>query len=156
MATTHHPATQHAPVHAKPVAGPVARRVGYTIAVALNVALLVLINETPGWQALPFLTDDFTLVLGIVNASIITGVVVNAVYVVLDPAWLRALGDIVTTAVGLAALVRLWQVFPVDFAPAVVDLDLVARWVLAIGIVGSVIGIVAAAARLVRALTPPD
>lgn len=155
MATTHHP-TPHAPLHAKPVVGPVSRRVGYTIAVAINVALLVILNESPGWQALPFLTDDFTQVLGIVNASIVAGVVANAVYVVLDPPWLRALGDIVTTGIGLAALVRLWQVFPVDFAPAFVDLDLVARWVLAIGIVGSVIGIVAAAARLVRSLTPPS
>ena len=73
-----------------------------------------------------------------------------------DPAWLRAVGDIVTTGVGLAALVRLWQVFPVDFTVTAVDLDLVARWVLVLGIVGSVIGIVAAAARLVRALTPPE
>ena len=155
MATTHHPAP-HAPLHARTVVGPVSRRVGYTIAVVLNVALLVILNETPGWEALPFLTEDFTLVLGVVNASIIAGVVANAVYVVLDPAWLRAAGDIVTTGIGLAALVRLWQVFPVDFSATVVDLDLVARWVLVVGIVGSVIGIVAAAARLVRALTPPD
>jgi hypothetical protein len=155
MATTQHPAP-HAPLHAKPVVGPISRRVGYTIAVALNVALLVILNETPGWEALPFLTDDFTLVLGVVNASILAGVVANAVYVVRDPAWLRAVGDIVTTGVGLAALVRLWQVFPVDFTVTAVDLDLVARWVLVLGIVGSVIGIVAAAARLVRALTPPE
>ena len=155
MATTQQPAP-HAPLHAKPVVGPISRRVGYTIAVALNVALLVILNETPGWEALPFLTDDFTLVLGVVNASILAGVVANAVYVVRDPAWLRAVGDIVTTGVGLAALVRLWQVFPVDFTVTAVDLDLVARWVLVLGIVGSVIGIVAAAARLVRALTPPE
>ena len=155
MATTQHPAP-HAPLHAKPVVGPISRRVGYTIAVALNVALLVILNETPGWEALPFLTDDFTLVLGVVNASIFAGVVANAVYVVQDPAWLRAVGDIVTTGIGLAALVRLWQVFPVDFTVTAVDLDLVARWVLVFGIVGSVIGIVAAAARLVRALTPPE
>ncbi len=155
MATTQHP-TPHAPLHAKPVVGPISRRVGYTIAVALNVALLVILNETPGWEALPFLTDDFTLVLGVVNASILAGVVANAVYVVRDPAWLRAVGDIVTTGIGLAALVRLWQVFPVDFTVTAVDLDLVARWVLVLGILGSVIGIVAAAARLVRALTPPE
>jgi hypothetical protein len=155
MATTQNPAP-HAPAHAKPVVGPISRRVGYAIAVVINVALLVIVNESPGWEALPFLTDDFALVLGIVNASIVAGVVANSVYVVLDPPWLRALGDIITTGVGLAALVRLWQVFPVDFPPAFVDLDVVARWVLAIGIIGSVIGIVAAAARLVRALTPPD
>ena len=159
MATTQNP-MQHpaprAPLHAKPVVGPVSRRVGYAIAAALNVALLLILNETPGWEALPFLTDDFSLVLGVVNASIVAGVVANAVYVVADPAWVRALGDIVTTGIGLAAMVRLWQVFPIDFTVTAVDLDLVARLLLIVAIVGSVIGIVAAAARLVRVLTPPD
>lgn len=155
MATTDHP-VHSAPRHARPLPGQLSRRVGYTVAMVLNVALLVLVNVVPGWQALPFLTDDFAAVLWLVNASIIAGVLANAVYVVHDPPWVRALGDVVTTSVGLAALIRMWQVFPIDFAETWVDMDLVARWVLAVGIAGSVVGIVAGAARLVRALTPPD
>ena len=155
MATTDHPPPP-APLHEKPPPGPVSRRVGYTIAIVVNVILLVLVNDVPGWQAVPFLTVDFTQVLWLVNASLVAGIVANAVYVVHDPRWVRALGDVVTTGVGLAALVRLWQVFPVAFSEASVDLDLLARWVLAVGIAGSVIGIVAAAARLVRAPAPPD
>jgi hypothetical protein len=129
-----------------------ARRAGYTVAIAVNAVLLYLINRSPGWEAVPFLTDDTPRVLGLVNASIVSGIVANAVYVLWDPRWLRALGDVVTTAVGLAALVQLWVVFPVAFAPAAVDWELVARWVLGVGIAGSVIGIVVALVRLGRAL----
>ena len=155
MATTDHP-VHTAPRHARPLPGQLSRRVGYTLAIVLNVVLLVLVNDVPGWQALPFLTDDFAAVLWLVNATIVSGVLANAVYVVHDPPWVRALGDVVTTSIGLAALVQLWQVFPIAFAETTVDLDLIARWVLAVGIAGSVVGIVAGAARLVRALTPPD
>ena len=155
MATTNNP-VHSAPRHARPLPGQLSRRIGYTLAIVLDVVLLVLVNDAPGWQALPFLTEDFAAVLWLVNASIVAAVLANAVYVVHDPPWGRALGDVVTTSVGLAALVQLWQVFPFAFAQTSVDLDLVARWVLAIGIAGSVVGIVAGAARLVRALTPPD
>ena len=155
MVTTDHP-VHSAPRHARPLPGRLSRRVGYTLAIVLNVVLLVLVDDVPGWQALPFLTDDFAAVLWLVNASIVAGILANSVYVVHDPPWVRALGDVVTTSIGLAALVQLWQVFPIAFAESTVDLDLIARWVLAVGIAGSVVGIVACAARLVRALTPPD
>jgi hypothetical protein len=95
-------------------------------------------------------------VLPLVNASIIAGIAANAVFILLDPVWLRALGDIVTTSVGLAAMVRLWQVFPFDFTQTFVNLEVVARVVLVVGIAGSVIGIVVAVGRLVRSLARAD
>jgi hypothetical protein len=129
-----------------------ARRLGYTIAVVVNAAMLYAVNVWPGWQALPFLTADTTAVIGAVNASMVVGLVANAVYVLHDPPWLKALGDLVTTVVGLVALVRVWQVFPFDFGGASVDWELVTRWVLAIGFVGSMIAIVVALVSLVRAV----
>lgn len=69
-----------------------------------------------------------------------------------DPAWLRGLGDMVATTLGLVAMVRLWQVFPVDFADGSLW-RLLARWVVAVGIAGSAIGIIAGVAKLVRGLT---
>ena len=128
------------------------RRVGYSIAVVINAVLLYLINRSPGWEAVPFLTDDTPRVLGLVNASLIAGVVANALYLVCDPRWLRALGDIVTTSIGLAALVGLWNVFPFSFAAASVDWELVARWVIAVAIGGSLIGLIVSVGQLVRAL----
>ena len=129
-----------------------ARRLGYTIAVVVNAAMLYAVNAWPGWQAVPFLTADTVTVLPLVNASVVVSLVANAVYVVHDPAWARALGDLATSAVGLLALVRMWQVFPFDFGDATVDWELVTRWVLGIGIAGSAIAIVVALVSLVRAL----
>ncbi|GAB3447389.1 hypothetical protein GCM10027517_31120 [Phycicoccus ginsengisoli] len=126
------------------------RRVGYAVGAVVNALMLVAVNWWPGWDAVPFLTADTRLVLGWVNASIVVGLVANLVYAVSDPPWLRALGDGVQNVVGLVAMVRLWQVFPVHFAPGGFDWELVARVFLGIGIVGASIAILVALVRLVR------
>ncbi len=128
--------------------GAATRRFGYAVAVVVNVAILVVVNRWPGWDAVPFLTGDTEQVLGIVNASIIAGVVANVLFLVTDPPWFKALGDVVTTAVGLAAAVRVWQVFPFDFGSGSAW-ETVARVLLVIAIVGSVIGILVNTGRLV-------
>ena len=53
---------------------------------------------------------------------------------------------------GLASLVRIWQVFPFEFDTSSVPWDLVARWVIGIGIFGCVVAIIVALVRFVRAL----
>lgn len=126
------------------------RRVGYAIAVVVNAAVLFAANEWPGWQQIPFLTADTDQVMAWVNASIVTNLVVNLVYLATDPPRLRAIGDVVTTTVGVAAMVRIWQVFPFDVASDSSGWGLLLRVLLAIGIVGSVIGIVSGLVRLVR------
>ena len=128
------------------------RRAGYAVAMTVNLVLLFLVNVTPGWQAVPFLTENTTDVLLLVNLSMGAAVVANAVYSVLDPPWVRALGDAVTTSVGLASLVRIWQVFPFEFDTSSVPWDLVARWVIGIGIFGCVVAIIVALVRFVRGL----
>jgi hypothetical protein len=120
---------------------PASRRFGYTIAMTVNAVLLYLVNVSPGWDAVPFLTHDTTQVIGWVNASIVAGIIANALYLT-DQQWFRALGEIVVTAIGLVALGRLWQVFPFAFDDDGVPWRDVARWVLAIGMAGSVIGLV--------------
>ena len=130
-----------------------ARRTGYLVAALVNAAMLYAINRWPGWDAVPFLTARTEDVLPAVNASILAGLVANALYLWHDPQWIRALGDVVTTAFGLFALTRLWAVFPVEFADGGFDWALVVRILLGLGIAGSVIGILAGLARLVRART---
>jgi hypothetical protein len=130
-----------------------ARRAGYVVAVVVNAALLYVFNVWPGWQALPFLTQDTQLVTGLVNASIVVSLVANVLFVAWDPRWFKAFGDVVTTSVGLVAVVRIWQVFPFDFGSSSIDWALVARVVLVVAIVGSAIGIVAALASFMRAVT---
>ena len=83
--------------------GTAARRFGYLVAVLVNGGLLYAANVWPGWEAVPFLTSETHQVLGLVNASILVSAAVNLVYLVTNPRWLRALGDVVTTGVGIAA-----------------------------------------------------
>jgi hypothetical protein len=140
----------------RPRAPVAARRVGYGVSVAVNALLLYAVNVWPGWDVLPFLTGDMHQVLGWVNASMAAGVVANLVYLVHDPRWLKALGDVVTTAIGLAALLRMWAVFPFDFGDSSFDWTTAAHVLLAVGAVGSVIGIVVSAVTFFRTVGRPD
>ncbi len=120
----------------------------YVGGAVVNVVLLVLVNTWPGWEAVPFLTERTPLVLGLVNASLVTGIVVNLVLAVWHPPRLKALGDLAVGAVGIAAMVRIWQVFPFDFAGSA--WETVARVLLVVGLVGSGIAMLVALVRLVR------
>ena len=128
-------------------------RQGYVIAVLVNAGMLVAVNWWPGWEAVPFLSQDMGLVLGIVNLSIVVNLAANLVYLVNSRSWLKALGDLTTLGVGTAALVRIWQVFPFAFTSSSLDWTLVVRSVLVLGIVGSIIGIIVACTSLARAVT---
>ena len=128
----------------------VARRAGYVVAAAVNAVLLYLVNGRPGWDVLPFLTADMAKVLPLINLSLVAGIAVNLIYLIRDPRWLVAAGGLVTTGVGLAAVVRLWQVFPFGFATGS-PWETIARILLLLGIAGSVIGLVVQIVALVRA-----
>lgn len=127
------------------------RRVGYVVAVGVNALLLYLLNRSPGWQSVPFLTDAMSRVIGVVNLSITAGLVANLVYIVRDPTWLKALGDLATTCAGVLAMLRIWQVWPFDF-PAGSPWNLVAHVAIGLGLVGGVIGIIESTVRYVRAI----
>lgn len=130
------------------------RRAGYAVAAAVNAAMWYLVNTWPGWQTLPFLTEDTSEVLGLLNASLVVAIVANVVYLAYDPTWVTSLGGMVTTGVGLAVLARFWQVFPFDFGGASVDWELIARIGLVAAMVGAAIGLVVQFVTLVRVLRP--
>jgi len=127
-----------------------ARRLGYGVGAVVNVALLYAVNIWPGWEVLPFLTAGTASVLVLVNLSIISNLTANAVYLVYDAAWLKSLGTVLTTTVGMITLVRIWQVFPFDFGDSSFNWQLVTRILLIIGIVGSDIGIIVAFIAFVK------
>jgi hypothetical protein len=131
------------------------RRVGYVVAALVNAVLLYLVNVWPGWQAVPFLTEGMDDVLDVVNLSLTATVVVNLAYLVYDPAWFTAAGQLVLSVIALAVAIRLLQVFPFDFSAYAVDWELVTRVVLGFAVFGSAVGIVASLVKLVRALVRP-
>ena len=103
----------------------------------------------PGWDAVPFLTADFDTVLWLIDLSLVVTIALNLLYVIRDPRRLTAAGAVVTTAIGLAAAVRMLQVFPFDFGDSDVW-PVVFRVLLWVAIVGAGIGIIVNAANVVR------
>jgi hypothetical protein len=126
------------------------RRAGYAVAAAIDAVLLYLVNVRPGWAAVPFLTEDMTYVLTLLNVSFWLGLVANVLYLVHPAPWLVAAGGIATTGVGVAVLARIWQFFPFDFGSAS-GWAVVVRILLVVAIVGSVIGVITQIVTLVRA-----
>lgn len=126
------------------------RRVGYGVSVVVNGILMFLINVAPGWAVLPFLTADFTAVLSWVNASMALGIVANAAYLAVDTPRVKGIGDLLTEAVGLIAMVGLWQVFPFDFGADPGSWSTVVRILLVIGIAGTAVGMIVTAVVAVR------
>lgn len=127
-------------------------RTGAAVQVVLGAALLVAVNAWPGWRAVPFLTEDTARVLGVVNLSLAAGVAVNLAAALLARPWVRAVADVLTSALGLLATLRVLQVFPFRFAEPGFDWAVLARVLLVLGLVGGAIGLVVAVVAAVRAL----
>ena len=112
-------------------------------------------GRDPGWQALPFLTSDTSQVIGLVNLSLAVSLAVNVVYLFYDPPWLKSLGDLVTSGIGLAVAIRIWQVFPFAFHGSSAWWSTAARVLLILVIVGSAMSIVVQAVSLARRAIHP-
>ena len=136
----------NAPARQPPVA---ARRVGYVIAAALTAVFWYLVNVRPGWEALAFLTDDAERVIPLLDVSLAASLVANVLYLAYDAPWFKAVGDIATTSIGIAVLVRVWQVFPFTFTGSF-DWSLAVRVTVMMAIVGSIIAIAVNVVALVR------
>jgi hypothetical protein len=128
------------------------RTVGYLVAAVINSVVLYLANIEPGWQAVPFLTDETRQVLGLFNVSLAAGLAVNLGYVAYDPPWFKGLGDLLTTSISLAVLARMWDVFPFTFPITGPDWALVTRIVLIVSIVGTSLAIMVQLGLLLRRL----
>lgn len=131
-----------------------ARRTGYLVAAAVNLALLYLVLVWPGWEVLPFLTDQFSEVVGLMSASLLVGAAANLVYLVTDPPRVRAAGQLVVSALSLAVTVRLLQVFPFDFSDWSFDPSWLVRLLLWLAVLGTGVGMVTELVRLVSGRRP--
>jgi hypothetical protein len=129
----------------RPSAG--ARRAGYGLAILFSTALLVILNGSPGWQAIPFLTSDTAQVLWLVNLCVAAGIAANLVYLAYDPPWLKSLGDLATTGIGLATAIQIWQLFPFDLSSG---WSTAVRVLLVVAIAGSCVALVVQIVLLAR------
>lgn len=104
-----------------------ARRGSYLVGALVDIALLVLINVSPGWRAVPALTEEAAAVVIVVDIGLAVALVVNLLCLVRPRRPLTAVGDVVSTAAGLVALIRTVQVFPFTFADPATDWATIVR-----------------------------
>jgi hypothetical protein len=130
-----------------------ARRVGYALAAGINMAIIYGIHVWPGWRQVSILTDDTTQVLGLLTLSLVASVVANVVYLVSDRPPVKAVGELVTTGIGIAVLLRIWQVFPFDFSAYEFNWPFVVRLVLVVAIVGAALGALIQLVSLIRSMS---
>jgi hypothetical protein len=125
-----------------------AHKLEYLVTIILNAVLFFLLNVGPGWQVLPFLTPETTQVLDLFNFSLMAAIIINAIYMLYDAPWCKALGSLLLAAIGLAVLQRIWAVFPFTFTSGwPVPL---AHAVLVVAIVATVVAMITDLVLLVR------
>lgn len=129
---------------------PVPRRSGYAVSALVTLIIAWAVNVWPGWDTVPFLTEEMTEVLPLINLSLLVGFLTSVAYMVADPPWFKALGSILAAGISIAVLVRTLQVFPFDFGDAAPTWDPIARGILIFLIVASGLGLVGQLIGFVR------
>ncbi|NUU05209.1 hypothetical protein [Leifsonia sp. C5G2] len=128
------------------------RRAGYAIAILVDALLLFLVQVWPGWHALGILTPAAAAVVPWIDAAFIAGIVVNLLNLIFDRRLLKAVGDLVTTVIGLIAAIVVWDVFPFDFGAQGGGWEVLVRVLLVVAIAGSAIAIVVSLVVIARLL----
>ena len=131
-----------------------ARRFGFVVAIAVNVVMLVIVNNIVEWGWIPFLTDDFAEVVWLINLSLTASILANTAYIAYDPGWFKSMTQVGLNLISIVVIVRMWQVFPFDFSRYQFDWETLLRLVLVLAVVGTGIGIVVELVNLVRSMTP--
>lgn len=134
-----------------PRSSPGVRRFGYLVAIALNFGFTVVVNNILEWDVLPFLTSEFSRLVGFISLSIALTIAANVIYLAYDPAWFKSLTQIGLLLVSLAVTIRLYQVFPFDFSDYSIAWPQMTRWILIIAMAGTGIGILVEVGKLIRA-----
>ncbi len=128
------------------------RRISYGVGAVVNIAIAWAINLWPGWEAVPFLTDETSQLLPLINLSLILGVVANVAYLFFDPPWFKALGNVVTVGISLAVLVQAVRIFPFDFGEYASTWDLITEGFLIFLIITTGLALIVQFVQLVRLL----
>ena len=153
---SHVPEVRHGrdvvPGSLSPNGASVARRFGYLLGASINAGMIWLVNVTPGWWWVPFLTEEFGQVVWLITASLLVGVAVNLGQMAFDPPWARRLGDTISAAFAVVILQRLWSIFPFDLDPGWVGWTTPLRVTLLLVTIATAIGLVASCAQCLHLL----
>jgi hypothetical protein len=126
------------------------RVVGYVFTIAFMLVTWFVVNVSPGWEAVPFLSEEVPLVLGLFNFSLLATVALNALYLVGDPLWLATAGELVLSSISLVLAWLVVVVFPFDFTGLGYDLSALARLAVVLALIGCAIAVLVNLVRLGR------
>lgn len=129
-----------------PISKRTSRRIGYGVAIAVNVALLVIVNNVLDWGWFSWLTDDLEDVLPLINLSLIASLAANAAYIAHDGPSFKGFVELVVNTISLVVTIRLLQVFPFDFSTH--GWETLTRWILVAAIVAISLALLVQAVRL--------
>lgn len=96
----------------------VGRKIGYLIAIIVELVVFWFLRRLDRWGA-PVVTPDWAQVIPALRASVGATILVNIVYIVYDPRWVRRLGQIFTNLFGLGFMWAVYRAFPFTFGPSV-------------------------------------
>ena len=129
------------------------RRIGYLVAAAINLLVWFLANVSPGWQAVPFLSEATVEVLPLFNVSVLGQFAANLAYAVFDSTGLRRVLEVVLSGIALALSIEVLVVFPFAFDSG--GWEVLVRVVAWLAVLGTAIALVTNAVRLVKWLVRP-
>ena len=126
------------------------RRIGYGVAIAVNVALLIVVNNVLEWGWFGWLTEDFNDVLPLINLSLAATIVANAAYFANDGPVFKGVLELVLNVISLIVVIRILQVFPFDFTAYSSTWETVARWIHIVAIIGISVALLVQMVRLAQ------
>jgi hypothetical protein len=127
------------------------KRFGYAVSIVVNLGMLYLVHHILPWGWPGFVTEDWDRVLPVVSLSIVATIIANTLFLWFDRPRFAAMLNLMTTAVGLVAAIRMWQVFPFDFGEHAVDWSLLVRAAIAVTMFGASVGCLVEAMKLGKA-----
>ncbi|MGD2061376.1 MAG: hypothetical protein PVF87_10955 [Acidimicrobiia bacterium] len=131
------------------------RRLGYSIAIGINVVMLIIVQNILDWGWFSFLTDDFAKVVPWISFSLGASIVANLIYLFDDGRVVKSAGQIGINLISLVATYQVFTVFPFDFSTYGFNWGLVVRIVLILAMVGTGIGALVEVFKLASA-APED
>ena len=129
-----------------------ARRLGYAIAIGVQTALLIVVNNLVEWDLLPFITEEFNNLVPYINVSLVAGMLVNAASIVFDPRWFRSLTQVILNVISLVVIAQTYRIFPFDFSGSDFSWTALTRTILVVLMVLVTIGTIGEIAKMVRVL----
>ncbi len=122
----------------------------FIIAIIVNLIFLYIFNNLLNWH-INFITTNFQNVLPIINLALGFTIIVNILYIIYHPKWLRDSLQIIINILGFLVIYSLYTVFPFTFNQILITYGL--KFVLIVLMIGVIVATVYLILTLITRLT---